>query len=419
MAEVVFNGVIYECARAVKGVNYINLYDEDNNPIISFKEITDFSPFILAEGEWERGLSTDVVSATAEFNAPLITLTLLAPVLVDTGLTVTFKAPCDSTEALPVGIGSERFTLMDNSGKAITPAVKVFESGTFVSIILDLDMHQAHIQNAPITPEQLGLPPISTNEYGGIEIGANTEIDSTGVAIGEEAQSIAEGVAIGILAQSHGDGGAIGYQAKVENGGAVGSTAKAGDGGAVGAGAQTGAGFAGGASAVTKKYSDTENKYIPIDAIQLGRGTNSNEKTLQIYDYQLLDARGKIPEDRLGSVSKIATGSYVGTGLSGEENRCKIGPLDFEPKVVFVSQSWPAGGHISLAPFVREENKAWGGSYGTSSGELDGYSVHVIWEGNSVAWYYAPPSAGDNLTDATRAALQLNSDTTYYWAVIG
>lgn len=37
-------------------------------------------------------------------------------------------------------------------------------------------------------------------------------------------------------------------------------------------------------------------------AIQLGKGTNSNEKTLQIWDYQLLDGNtGKIPVDRLPS----------------------------------------------------------------------------------------------------------------------
>lgn len=36
-----------------------------------------------------------------------------------------------------------------------------------------------------------------------------------------------------------------------------------------------------------------------IDAIQLGTGVNSNPKTLQIYDYQLLDIDGIIPVERL------------------------------------------------------------------------------------------------------------------------
>ena len=42
--------------------------------------------------------------------------------------------------------------------------------------------------------------------------------------------------------------------------------------------------------------------YKAANAIQLGTGTNSNEKTLQIWDYQLLDGNtGKIPVDRLPS----------------------------------------------------------------------------------------------------------------------
>ena len=37
----------------------------------------------------------------------------------------------------------------------------------------------------------------------------------------------------------------------------------------------------------------------PIDALQLGTGTNSNEKTLRVYQYELLTALGKIPIERL------------------------------------------------------------------------------------------------------------------------
>lgn len=39
-----------------------------------------------------------------------------------------------------------------------------------------------------------------------------------------------------------------------------------------------------------------------VDAIQLGMGTNSNAKTLQVYEYQLLDGNtGKIPAERIGT----------------------------------------------------------------------------------------------------------------------
>ena len=64
---------------------------------------------------------------------------------------------------------------------------------------------------------------------------------------------------------------------------------------AIGYGATTSGGVAIGGSARAFK-SD------PINAIQLGNGTNPNEGTFQVYDYQLLDAEGKIPEERISNM---------------------------------------------------------------------------------------------------------------------
>ncbi len=106
------------------------------------------------------------------------------------------------------------------------------------------------------------------------------------------------------------NGGSVGSHAATDSGGAVGSYANAGNGGSVGGGAVTSNGFAGGENAKTVK--DDE----PIDAIQLGTGTNSNEKTLQVYKYQLMDAEGKVPTDRLPSIPKTAT-LVIGSSKSG------------------------------------------------------------------------------------------------------
>ena len=105
----------------------------------------------------------------------------------------------------------------------------------------------------------------------GVGIGYNVYVgDDKGCAIGEYTATNADGCALG--------GGAM------ANGGC-----------AIGKGALTGDGFAGGRNAETV---DTVSGR-PIDAIQLGTGTNPNEKTLQIYDYQLLDAGGHIPNERM------------------------------------------------------------------------------------------------------------------------
>ena len=113
-----------------------------------------------------------------------------------------------------------------------------------------------------------------------------------GGAVGQEASST-HGGAVGKEAYST-LGGAVGQGAVTTFGGAVGSGASAANGGAVGTGAKTSNGFAGGNAAKTVTSTGTS-----IDAIQLGTGTNPNEKTLQVYSYQLMDASGNIPQARL------------------------------------------------------------------------------------------------------------------------
>ena len=114
--------------------------------------------------------------------------------------------------------------------------------------------------------------------------------DSGGFAGGEGASvtsSVGDGGgggAIGYFASST-SGGAIGYDAIATLGGAVGNQAHVTYGGAVGGFATTSFGFAGGWEAKTL---DSGN--VAIDAIQLGTGTNSQEKTLQIYDDNIYNA---------------------------------------------------------------------------------------------------------------------------------
>jgi len=65
-----------------------------------------------------------------------------------------------------------------------------------------------------------------------------------------------------------------------------------------GVGSFAGRGVAVGHSAKTQESAD---RIVEIDAIQLGTGTNIKPKTLQVYDFTLLDSDGIIPDDRLPS----------------------------------------------------------------------------------------------------------------------
>jgi len=53
---IIANGEQIECARAVKGKDYIYLYDEFGNKIVSFEGISSFKNY---EGEYEEDLPTE------------------------------------------------------------------------------------------------------------------------------------------------------------------------------------------------------------------------------------------------------------------------------------------------------------------------------------------------------------------------
>lgn len=126
------------------------------------------------------------------------------------------------------------------------------------------------------------------NSGGGFSAGYNTDA-TTGSATGRGAWTTT-GVAAGYLAYAANGGSATGEQANADAGGAA------------GAGAKAGAGFAGG-----KDAKAVDSSGSGIDAIQLGTGTNSTAKTLQVYGHQLMDANGKIPDARLNDAPSDGT----------------------------------------------------------------------------------------------------------------
>ena len=67
--------------------------------------------------------------------------------------------------------------------------------------------------------------------------------------------------------------------------------AKTTQGGAIGSNAISGAGFSGGSEAKVSIGEDGSG----IDAIQLGTGTNTTPKTLQVYSHTVMNADGSLP----------------------------------------------------------------------------------------------------------------------------
>ena len=159
------------------------------------------------------------------------------------------------------------------------------------------------IINALVNIKQDARSPIASQNYVDNKINnidlsnkADKQNSSGGFEGGQGASAI-NGGAIGQDATAQ-NGGAVGNGASAEEGGAVGESASATLGGAVGQGTKTSNGFAGGYNAKTQT-----SARVAIDAIQLGTGTNLAAKTLQVYDYRLMDADGQIPEARMSSLS--------------------------------------------------------------------------------------------------------------------
>lgn len=123
--------------------------------------------------------------------------------------------------------------------------------------------------------------------------------NGSGFAGGRDATA-SEGGAVGCDAEATG-GGAVGYHASSGQGFAGGQSAMTYMGGAVGYCAMTHSGFAGGKSARTAVVQD--GRYVPIDAVQLGSGTNGEERTMQVYSYKLMNRDGTIPDERIPQIA--------------------------------------------------------------------------------------------------------------------
>ena len=55
-------GTDYTCEKAVKGTDFVHLYDSSENLIGSFSGISDFSGYVLKDGEWtEPELSSEEI----------------------------------------------------------------------------------------------------------------------------------------------------------------------------------------------------------------------------------------------------------------------------------------------------------------------------------------------------------------------
>lgn len=152
MIRVMFQDIVIECSRAVKGANYIRLYNDNNIKIVAFEEVADFSAFSIEGGEWEAGKSTQKVMADAivSESRDAFVLTIKEKAVVENGLFISFKAPAGSSGIGKIIIDGVEYSFVnaaDSDFKYKWP--ECFAAGDELEIILCVSATQqiARLQN--------------------------------------------------------------------------------------------------------------------------------------------------------------------------------------------------------------------------------------------------------------------------------
>ena len=127
-------------------------------------------------------------------------------------------------------------------------------------------------------------------------------------------------------------------------------------------------------------------------------------------DYRIF---GEHNASELG-VSRIQTGSYVGTGGYGVSGKSTL-TFNFTPKIVFISAG--NGGNSSvLFPFYYGENKAVTSYFPVTTTTVSSgyYNIALEWNNNSVSWYTSV-----NANNIAPLVQHNTSGLTYNWIAIG
>ncbi len=122
-------------------------------------------------------------------------------------------------------------------------------------------------------------------------------------------------------------------------------------------------------------------------------------------------------DSEIANLPKVVFGSYVGTGLSGEDNPCVL-TFDFAPKIVCVSDEY---GILSASQFIVEYPfitacfiESWPSTFDTAAGfGIQGQRCGRRSEdGKTISWYTTV-----SVSDSPRRQLNESGKTYYYMAI--
>lgn len=287
-----------------------------------------------------------------------------------------------------------------------------------------------------VTKDAIGLSNVDNTSDANKPISAETQAALDAITENtSNIQNSSGGFSAGMTSQAKG-GGAVGSGSYANSGFAGGVTAYAGFGGAVGAYAQVTGGGAVGQNAVTsdgfaggKNAIAGEDYSNGIDAIQLGTGTNSTPKTMQVYGYQLLDANGKIPKERLreeGGGFAAGEGSSAGAGGAiGDSAIATTGGAAGENAETSTGFAGGAGaesvtgGAVGAGANVTTGGAAGSGAFTTTGGAVGTESSSTAGGGavGGNTWTTSGGAVGNNARADYGGAVGSNANASYGGAV--
>ena len=150
MPVLTYLGEIFDCARAQKGADFVRLLDENNNVVFSADGISDFTNYVLTDGEWETPIAVvaPIVGAYAVRSGTRLYLNLPSSVKVETDLQVNFKAPCDCSAIAGLIINGEVYDVVDALGNCVIGKGGAWATGALVGVVLDVEEKKAYLLSA-------------------------------------------------------------------------------------------------------------------------------------------------------------------------------------------------------------------------------------------------------------------------------
>ena len=166
MITVTVLGTEYQCELAVKGQDFIQLYDAEEVIVASWFNIVDFSNFSISGGDWTPYVEEILTVRGAAISDGLITMDGYE--WIETGSIIKLRAPANSEETTRgISIDGVALPIVNVMGMTLNGVENVWPSGAALALLVDKVYSKAYLLNVCSTAYQkdLGTITIQTQDW--------------------------------------------------------------------------------------------------------------------------------------------------------------------------------------------------------------------------------------------------------------